>query len=219
MLLFVSEEFALIIDRCHGRDSLPTYGVHSSVQIEAMIEFEKWCHVLTRFDGEYIRALSFRKYVRYPTYLLSNLKVISINQNNGAVRGSMSTTSSGTRKLSVLVVDDEELVADSLVQILNMFGFDATSGYSGPQAIDRANTAAFDVLITDVVMSEMTGIEAAIEIRKVLPNCKVLLVSGNNRTGDMLKDANERGHDFDILAKPVHPSVIIDRLKSMSVVN
>ena len=124
---------------------------------------------------------------------------------------------SGTRKLSVLVVDDEELVADSLVQILNMFGFDASSGYSGSQAIDRANTAAFDVLITDVVMGEMTGIDAAIEIRKVLPNCKVLLVSGNTRTSDMLENAHERGHDFDILAKPVHPSLILGKLNAMSV--
>ena len=131
----------------------------------------------------------------------------------------MSATSNVTRKLNVLVIDDEQLVADSLVQILNMFGFNASSGYSGSQAVNRANTLALDVLITDVVMSEMTGIEAAIEIRKILPNCKVLLVSGNNRTGDMLKDAHELGHDFDILAKPVHPTVIIERLKALSVVH
>jgi CheY-like chemotaxis protein len=76
-----------------------------------------------------------------------------------------------------------------------------------------------DVLISGVVMDEMTGIDAAIEIRNVLPQCRVLLVSGNNRTAELLKDAHERGHDFDILAKPVHPSVIIDRLNAMSVVN
>ena len=128
-------------------------------------------------------------------------------------------TSSVTRKLSVLVVDDQELVADSLVQILNMFGFDATSGYSGFHAIYRAALAPFDVLISDVVMDGMTGIDAAIEIRKVLPKCRVLLVSGNNRTADMLKHAHELGHDFDILAKPVHPTVIIDRLKAMSIEN
>jgi DNA-binding NtrC family response regulator len=131
----------------------------------------------------------------------------------------MSATSNVTRKLSVLVVDDEQLVADSLVQILNMFGFDASSGYSGSEAIEQAAAAPFDVLISDVVMDGMTGIDAAIEVRKVLPNCKVLLVSGNTRTADMLKDACERGHDFDILAKPVHPTVIIDRLKAMCVVN
>jgi DNA-binding NtrC family response regulator len=131
----------------------------------------------------------------------------------------MQATSNFTRKLNVLVVDDERLIADSLAQILNMVGFNASSRYSGPQAIDQAGIDPFDVLISDVVMEEMTGIDAAIEICKVLPNCKVLLISGNHRTGDMLKEAQERGHNFDIVAKPVHPSEIIERIKAMSVVN
>ena len=131
----------------------------------------------------------------------------------------MSMPSGPTRRLNVLVVDDEEVVADSLVQILKMFGFDALSRYSGPQAIDQATTAPFDVLITDVVMDEMSGIDAAILILQVLPKCKVLLVSGNNRTTDLLKSAREQGHAFEILAKPVHPSEIIDKLKSMTLPN
>ena len=131
----------------------------------------------------------------------------------------MSVTSGGTQKLNVLVVDDEPLIADSLAEILNMVGFNASSEYSGSHAIDRAATAPFDVLISDVVMDGITGIDAAIKIRIILPNCKVLLVSGNNRTADLLKDAHERGHNFDILAKPVHPSLIIDWLKAKSVVN
>ena len=123
------------------------------------------------------------------------------------------------RKLNVLVVDDEQLVADSLVKILNMFGFNASSGYSGSQAIDRATTAPFDVLISEVVMNRMSGIDSAIEICKILPNCQVLLISGDNQTADMVKGAHERGYDFDILAKPVHPSVIIERLMRVSVLN
>src|SRR5260370_40029552 len=47
MVLFVSEEFALIIDRCHGRDASRTYSVNSCVQSRTMSEFEKWSHVLT----------------------------------------------------------------------------------------------------------------------------------------------------------------------------
>lgn len=129
----------------------------------------------------------------------------------------MSVVLGEPRKLNVLVVDDEQLVADSLVKILNIFGFDASSGYSGSQAVDRATTAPFDVLISEVVMESMSGIDSAIEICKILPNCQVLLMSGDNRTDDMLKNALERGHDFEIWAKPVHPSVIIDRLKAMNV--
>lgn len=126
----------------------------------------------------------------------------------------MSTTSNGTHKLKILVVDDEHLIADSLVDVLRMKGFNATSRYSGTEAIDQAAAVPFDVLITDVVMDGMTGIDAAIEICKILPNCKVLLLSGNERTAEILKDAHERGRDFDILAKPVHPLVIIDWLRA-----
>jgi CheY-like chemotaxis protein len=122
-------------------------------------------------------------------------------------------------KLNILVIDDEQVVADTLVQILKMFGFNASSGYSGLHAIRQAAAIPFDVLISDVVMDGMTGIDAAIEVRKILPDCKVLLVSGNNRTAVMLKDAREQGHDFDVLAKPVHPTVIIEKLKALRVVN
>lgn len=117
-------------------------------------------------------------------------------------------------KRKILVVDDEPLIADSLVQILNGMGYDAFSAYSGTDAVKRAADGAFDVLITDVVMDEMNGIDSAIEIRKLLPACQVLLVSGNNRTADLIKDAGEHGHNFDLLAKPVHPRVILQMLKA-----
>lgn len=128
----------------------------------------------------------------------------------------MGMTSGETYRLNVLVVDDERLIADSLAWILNLRGFSARSVYSGSEAINHVLINPIDILVSDVVMDGLSGIEAAIEICKILPDCKVLLVSGNNRTADMLKDACELGYEFDILAKPVHPSEIIDRLKAMS---
>ena len=122
-------------------------------------------------------------------------------------------------KCKILVVDDERLVADSLVQILNMMGYDASCAYSGSEAVQRASATAFDFLISDVVMDGLSGIDSAIEICKLMPACRVLLVSGNNRTADLLKEAEERGHTFEILAKPIHPSIILDRLKAMTLPN
>ena len=73
------------------------------------------------------------------------------------------------------------------------------------------------MLISDVVFNgQMSGIELAIRLKSVLPTCKVLLMSGNNSTAALLEKAVKRGHSFDILAKPVHPSVILDHLKSIS---
>jgi CheY-like chemotaxis protein len=94
-------------------------------------------------------------------------------------------------------------------------GYDAVSVYSGTEAIECATKTPFDVLISDVVMSGINGIESAIEISKRTPDCKVLLISGNNRTADLLKKSEENGHAFEILAKPVPPQVILDRLTAM----
>jgi CheY-like chemotaxis protein len=122
-------------------------------------------------------------------------------------------------KRKILVVDDEKLIADTLVQILNMMGYHAVSVYNGAEAIERAATSSFDMLISDVVMPGMNGIDSAIEICRLLPACKVLLISGNSRTADMLQNAQSKGHLFDVLAKPVHPQEILERLAVMSLPN
>ena len=128
----------------------------------------------------------------------------------------MGATSRESRKLNVLVVDDEQLVADSLAWILNLKGFNACSVYSGSEAIRHSVINPIDILISDVVMEGMSGIDTAIGICRLFPNCKVLLLSGNIETSELLKAAHDLGHDFDILAKPVHPDVIIEKLKAMS---
>jgi CheY-like chemotaxis protein len=54
----------------------------------------------------------------------------------------------------------------------------------------------------------MNGIDAAIQIRKLLPKCKIILVSGDNDTSSLLPNAQSQGYRFEILAKPVHPLVL-----------
>jgi CheY-like chemotaxis protein len=70
-----------------------------------------------------------------------------------------------------------------------------------------------DLVISDVVMPDMDGIEAAIQIRRFLPSCKILLFSGQAVTADLLENARARGHDFEILAKPVHPQDLLAKLR------
>jgi hypothetical protein len=62
--------------------------------------------------------------------------------------------------LRVLVVDDEKVIADTLVQILTQGGFTAAVAYSGEHAIHCARDDHFDVVLMDVMMPEMNGIEA-----------------------------------------------------------
>ena len=122
--------------------------------------------------------------------------------------------------IKILVLDDESLVADSLVQILGMFGYDASASYDPRDAVEWLSSHPCDILVSDVVFDgRMSGIELAIQLRKTLPALKVLLMSGNNSTSDLLTLAQEQGYCFDILAKPVHPSLILERLKVLSVPN
>jgi DNA-binding NtrC family response regulator len=120
-------------------------------------------------------------------------------------------------RLKVLVLDDEVLVADSLVQILGVYGYEATPAYDPVEAVEWLSSHPCDIVISDVVFNgQMSGVDLAIQLRKTLPGCKVLLMSGNNSTSDLLAVALKQGHSFDILAKPVHPTVILDRLKTFS---
>jgi CheY-like chemotaxis protein len=119
-------------------------------------------------------------------------------------------------KPQVLVVDDARVVADTLAQILNQNGFQAFAAYSGEQALQLASAQHFDHLISDVVMDGINGIEAAIAVCGLLPQCTILLMSGNNDTSQLLLEAEGRGHSFDVLAKPIHPLVILDILRNSS---
>jgi len=113
----------------------------------------------------------------------------------------------------VLVVDDEQVIADTLAMILNQSGFDARAVYSGEKALELASTFAPDMLITDVIMADLNGIDAAIRIRSLLPQIKILLFSGQAATADLLEKARARGYEFEILAKPVHPQDLLSRLR------
>ena len=116
-------------------------------------------------------------------------------------------------KPKVLVVDDERVIADSLAMILNQSGFDAHPAYSGEKAVELATIFKPQMLISDVIMAGLSGIDAAIRIRSLLPQIKILLFSGQAATADLLEKARAQGHEFEILSKPVHPQDLLARLR------
>lgn len=109
----------------------------------------------------------------------------------------------------VFVVDDEPLISVTLELILTRAGF-KTVAFTNPfEAIKAAQESAPDMLISDVIMPGMTGLELGIHFRKVHPECRVLLFSGQASTSELLEKARTEGHNFDILAKPVHPNDLL----------
>ena len=118
-------------------------------------------------------------------------------------------------KPRALIIDDDVAVANTLAMVLNSEGFDARAVYSGEEGVELARSFEIDFLVTGVVMPQMNGIDAAIQIRKLLPKRKILLVSGDNDASTLLHDAQSRGYRFTILAKPVHPLVLFQALRSL----
>jgi len=117
-------------------------------------------------------------------------------------------------KPKVLVADDERVIADTLAMILNQSGFEARAVYSGEKALEMAPDFQPQMLISDVIMADLNGIDAAIRIREILPTIKILLFSGQAATADLLEKARTNGYEFEILAKPVHPQDLLSRLRA-----
>jgi CheY-like chemotaxis protein len=118
------------------------------------------------------------------------------------------------RQKRVLVIDDEPAIADSLAEILNVSGYDAVAFYSGHDAIEFARQGCPDLVISDVIMPKLNGVDTVLSIRELCPATRVLLFSGQAGTVDILKRARAKGHEFELLAKPIHPEALLKILSS-----
>jgi CheY-like chemotaxis protein len=122
------------------------------------------------------------------------------------------TSQADKRKPIVLVVDDEVVIADTLTAILAGNGMVTMTAYDGESALEIMRTIAPDLLLTDVAMPGMTGVELAIATKQAIPGCKVMLFSGQAATVDLLAEARDAGHDFTTLQKPIHPTDLLARI-------
>ncbi len=114
----------------------------------------------------------------------------------------------------ILVVDDQRVIADTLVAILNASACSAKASYSGVDALKAIAADLPDLLITDVCMPGMNGVELAVKVRKDYPRCKVLLFSGHSSADHLIQEAHEKGYDFTLLHKPIHPRDLLECLKA-----
>lgn len=128
------------------------------------------------------------------------------------------TAQNDPRKPIVLVVDDEVMIADTLTTILAQNGIAAITAYDGPGALEIARVIPPDMLLTDVVMPGMSGIDLANAITESIPDCAILLFSGQAATRSLLAKAGDAWCDFEVLLKPIHPTklltLIFERLHS-----
>ena len=111
----------------------------------------------------------------------------------------------------VLVVDDEPMVTDTVAAVLGISGLAVVKAYNGSEALEVALRRVPDLLLSDVMMPGMNGVELAIAVATELPGCKVLLFSGHATLKD-LAEAHASGFDFPLMTKPIHPEEMLKRV-------
>lgn len=116
------------------------------------------------------------------------------------------------RSKRILVVDDEECIADTLALILRSSGYEAEARNDARSALQECELQTPDLVVSDVVMPEMNGIELAMQIEQRYPSCRVLLISGLGSSFGLAAEASEKGHKLEILSKPIRPAELLARI-------
>ena len=113
----------------------------------------------------------------------------------------------------VFVVDDDRVIASTTAAIMQLSGYDARCFVDPLEALEAASRSAPDLLIADVIMPWLSGIDLAIHFKKLCPTCKILLITSQAGTADLLEVARKQGHDFQLLTKPCQPTALLARIK------
>jgi len=118
--------------------------------------------------------------------------------------------------LKILVVDDDLDIIEILKYNLNNYGYFVKSANNGIKAIKKAKKFLPDIILMDVMMPEMSGIEACSEIRKIdqLSNTIIIFLSARSEDYTQIS-AYDAGAD-DYISKPVKPKILLKKISNIA---
>jgi CheY-like chemotaxis protein len=98
-------------------------------------------------------------------------------------------------KSYILVIDDDALVRQTLAQVLESTGYEVQCAPEGRQGLRAFHKRRPDLVISDIIMPEMEGIETIMELRILSRDCPIIAISGGGRFGkaDFLSVAKQLG--------------------------
>jgi CheY-like chemotaxis protein len=118
------------------------------------------------------------------------------------------------REARILVVDDNRTIAQTLSAILQEQGYEVATAFSGEEAVAKADGFLPNLLVSDIFMGGMDGIEAATRITAKLPDCRVLFLSGHATMTDVVNAAPDH-LVYSFASKPVHPLDLLNAIAYM----
>ncbi|MEK7949553.1 response regulator [Luteolibacter soli] len=126
----------------------------------------------------------------------------------------MTTIEVAKETTRILLVDDEPAILEVLRQALLAEGFEVETAANGIEAVKRAKGQLFDLVLTDMIMPEMDGIQTILELRAVHPGIRIIAMSGgvSSAGGDFLPLARQLGAQT-VLRKPFEYAVFMDSVR------
>lgn len=113
-------------------------------------------------------------------------------------------------KPRILIVDDEEMFGQSLADRLKLRDYDVTTSVSGEDAIEQVRHYLFDVIILDVLMPGMGGIDTLREIKRIKPLTEVIMLTGNATVESAIEGLKLGAMDF--LTKPCETEDLVVKI-------
>jgi two-component system response regulator HydG len=105
--------------------------------------------------------------------------------------------------IRVLIVDNDEALARAMEEALVRVGYACTVATSGPEGARRIEQDSFDLVVTDLVMNDIDGMEILTRAKQAMPDCEVILVTGHASVPKAV-EAMQQGA-FNFLEKPITP--------------
>ena len=116
------------------------------------------------------------------------------------------------QKLNVLLVDDEIRITELLAYALRKEPYEITTAHSGRQALEVIANQQIDILVTDIRMPEMDGLELSQQVRETYPRIQIIIISAHGDVNSVVEALKMGAVDF--LQKPVDPKVLQLSLQS-----
>ena len=116
------------------------------------------------------------------------------------------------QKLKVLLVDDEQEFVETLADRLKMRDLEATTARNGEEALSVVKREEPDVILLDLKMPGIDGIEVLRRVKKAYPNVQVIMLTGHGSKKD--EEAARRLGAFDYIKKPVDLDALVPRIKN-----
>ena len=117
----------------------------------------------------------------------------------------------------IIIIEDDQIIRESLKEILELNSYEVIAMDSGIDLMKKIHKFKPDILITDIIMPDMDGIEIIIEAKKTLPDIKLIAISGGGMidSGSYLDTAKSLGADL-TLKKPFAPDQLISAIKNLT---